>query len=173
MRGGEPWSLSPEAYGRFLCQLFDLWYRDWAAGSYHCIRCFDDYIHLLLSEPGSSCAACGACGSYFVVESDLSVYPCDFFATDEWRLGRLGEASLADLASGERSRAFFRAWTDGPAECAACRWRPLCKGGCKRDWVRDASGFHNYYCPAFRMLLDHAFPAMQTIARAEWRARRS
>lgn len=173
VRGGELWSLSPEAYGRFLCQLFDLWYRDWAAGSYHSIRCFDDYIHLLLGEPGSSCAACGACGSYLVVESDLSVYPCDFFATDEWRLGRLGEASLSDLASGERSRAFFRAWTDGPPECAACRWRPLCKGGCKRDWVRDASGFHNYYCPAFRMLLDHAFPAMQTIARAEWRARRS
>lgn len=173
VRGGEPWSLSPEAYGRFLCQLFDLWYRDWAAGSYHSIRCFDDYIHLLLGEPGSSCAACGACGSYLVVESDLSVYPCDFFATDEWRLGRLGEASLSDLAASERSRAFFRAWADGPAECAACRWRPLCKGGCKRDWVRDASGFHNYYCPAFRMLLDHAFPAMQTIAQAEWRARRS
>ena len=27
VRGGEPWSLSPEAYGRFLCHLFDLWYR--------------------------------------------------------------------------------------------------------------------------------------------------
>ncbi|MBR0041199.1 MAG: hypothetical protein IJP64_07450 [Oscillospiraceae bacterium] len=67
-RGGRPWSLKPEAYGQFLCRLFDLWYRDWEQGSYHSIRLFDDHIHLLLGEAGSTCATCGNYGAYFVVE---------------------------------------------------------------------------------------------------------
>lgn len=93
-RGGQPWSLEPEAYGRFLCRLFDLWYRDWESGQYHSIRLFDDQIRLLLGDSGSTCATCGQCGAYFVVEGDGSVYPCDFFALDEWRLGVLAEQIL-------------------------------------------------------------------------------
>ncbi len=88
-RGGRSYSLTPEAYGKFLCRLFDLWYRDWETGNYHSIRLFDDYIHILLGDGASICAACGRCGAYFVVEGDGSVYPCDFYVLDEWLMGSL------------------------------------------------------------------------------------
>ena len=170
-RGGRPWSLRPAAYGQFLCRLFDLWYRDWERGQYRSIRLFDDYIHLLLGDRESTCATCGRCGAYFVVEADGSVYPCDFFALDEWKLGTLGRQPLEDMARSETVRRFLAEGTEKPAECAACPWRLLCNGGCKNDWVWEAVGPRNYYCEAFRSLFAHASEKMAVIARAEHRAR--
>lgn len=170
-RGGRQWSLKPEAYGQFLCRLFDLWYKDWENGHYHSVRLFDDYIHILLGDGGSTCATCGQCGSYFVVEGDGSVYPCDFFSLDEWRLGRIGEQSLSEMAEGETARRFLDWGREKPAECADCRWRALCNGGCKNDWLTDARGEHNYYCRAFQMLFEHSAQHMAYIAQAERRQR--
>ena len=170
-RGGRPWSLTPEAYGGFLCRLFDLWYRDWERGDYHSVRLFDDHIHLLLGESGSTCATCGRCGAYFVVEGDGSVYPCDFFVLDEWRLGKLGEQSFTEMAGSETSRRFLSWGLEKPAECAACPWRALCNGGCKNDWVPASDGPHNYYCRSFRMLFEYAGERMAAVAQAERRAR--
>ena len=43
----------------------------------------------------------------------------------------------------------------------------MCNGGCKNDWVQGPDGPYNYYCEAFRALLDYAMPRMANIARAE------
>ena len=172
-RGSRPWSLKPEAYGRFLCQLFDLWYRDGERGNFHSIRLFDDYIHILLGDGGSTCATCGQCGSYFVVEGDGTVYPCDFYSLDEWRLGRIGEQSLTAMAECETARRFLSWGMEKPATCLSCRWRALCNGGCKNDWVQETDGARNYYCKAFRMLFEHSFERMALIARAEQAQRKN
>lgn len=167
-RGQAPFSLTPQAYGTFLCTLFDLWYRDWEQGDYCSVRLFEDYVHLLLGEAGSTCATCGRCGSYFVVEGDGSLYPCDFFALDQWRIGALGERPLAELAEGETARRFLAWGREKPEECAACPWRQVCSGGCKNDWT---DGPHNYFCPAFRALFDYAGERLLRVARAEAAAR--
>lgn len=173
-RGQMPWSLTPEDYGKFLCRLFDLWYQDWEKGDYHSIRLFDDYIHLMLGDcSASTCATCGHCGGYFVVEADGSVYPCDFFALDEWKVGRIGDQSLSEIAGNEGFRRFLTRGLKKPDECAACRWRGLCNGGCKNDWIVDSSGDHNYYCSSFRTLFGYAETRMLHIARCEWEACRS
>ena len=171
-RGSRQWSLKPEAYGQFLCRLFDLWYRDWETGNYHSIRLFDDYIHLLLGDGGSTCATCGQCGGYFVMEADGSLYPCDFFTLDEWRIGKLGEESLSVIAESEIFRRFLSQSAQKPVECTACLWRGLCNGGCPNDRINDEKGVHNYYCDAFRMLFEHSGERMQRIAGAELAERR-
>lgn len=170
-RGQEPWSLTPEAYGRFLCQVFDLWYQDWTAGDYHSVRLFDDYIHVLLGDGASTCATCGKCGAYLVVEGDGSVYPCDFYALDQWKLGNLRETSISELSAGEKAGSFLKWGTVKPAECFVCAYRAICNGGCKNDWFTDGTGPHNYFCPSFKALLNHALPRMKQIARAERTAR--
>lgn len=172
MRGQEPWSLTPDAYGDFLCRLFDLWYQDWADGDYCSIRLFEDYVHILLNDGASTCATCGKCGSYLVVEGDGSAYPCDFFVLDEWKIGSLAEKSIAELASGAKAVDFLRWGNKKPAECAACPYGGICGGGCKNDWYMDETGPHNYFCASFKALLRHAMPRMQAIARAEAAARR-
>ena len=171
-RGQEPWSLTPELYGRFLCRAFDLWYRDWAGGDYHSIRLFEDYVHILLGDGASTCATCGKCGAYLVLEGDGSAYPCDFFVLDDWKIGNIGQMSVADLAAGEKSASFLRWGSVKPAECAACPYGAICNGGCKNDWYTDETGPHNYFCASFRELLDHALPRLQQIARAELAAKR-
>ncbi len=172
LRGQHSYSLQPETYGRFLCRCFDLWYQDWKRGEYCSVRLFEDYVHLLVGDAPGTCATCGRCGSYFVVEGDGSVYPCDFYVLDRWRLGALGEQSLSEMDGGA-VRTEFLAWgREKPGECADCRWRTLCSGGCKRDWTEGADGVHNYYCGAFRALFSHAEQKLLEIARAERQARR-
>ena len=171
-RGQHSFSLQPETYGRFLCRCFDLWYRDWKRGDYCSVRLFEDHINLLLGEAPGTCATCGRCGSYFVVEGDGGVYPCDFYVLDRWRLGSLPAQTLSELDGGAVRAAFLDWGTQKPTECADCRWRLLCNGGCKRDWVEAPDGPHNYYCEAFRALFAHAEPKMAEIARAEQLARR-
>ena len=166
-RGTLPWSLEPYAYGRFLCQLFDLWFRDWEKGDYHSIRLFEDYVHLLLCEDGSTCATCGHCGSYFAVEADGSVYPCDFYALDEWLIGNLCTQPLDIIMENDTFRNFLNLGLEKPSECSSCFWGPLCAGGCKNDWVQAENGIHNYYCSAFRMLFSYAGDRMVRIARSE------
>lgn len=171
-RGCMPWSLKPDEYGKFLCQLFDMWYRDWENGKYHSIRLFDDYIHLILGDnSASTCATCGQCGGYFVVESDGTTYPCDFFALDDWVIGRIGEQDLSDMKASENYRRFLALGSEKPGECSSCRWHALCRGGCKNDWIKVGNGTSNYYCSSFRTLFSYAEARMLRIARCEWKHR--
>lgn len=166
-RGREPWSLTPEAYGSFLCRVFDLWYQDWAAGNYHSIRLFEDYVHILLGDGASTCATCGKCGAYLVIEGDGSVYPCDFFVLDNWKIGSIREMSIGEMAASERAAAFLDWGSVKPAQCGDCPYSAICNGGCKNDWYTDETGPHNYYCASFRKLLDYALPRLRQIAQAE------
>lgn len=171
-RGAMPYSLRPEDYASFLCRLFDAWYQDWRAGQYVSIRLFDDYIHLAMGLPAGTCSTCGSCGSYFVVEADGSVYPCDFYALDPWKMGNIHDNDLQQLQSGDVAEQFAKEGRIHPQECAQCRWYRLCNGGCKRDWYQVNGRKQNYYCPAFRQFFAYAAPKMAMIVQTE-AARRS
>ena len=170
-RGSLPFSLTPDAYGKFLCGLFDAWYRDWKAGTYTSIRYFEDLVHLLLGEPASACATCGNCGAYCVAEGDGSVYPCDFFVLDPWRMGSVTEDGYDALLQAPAARRFLARGQERPLECQSCPYLRLCGGGCKRDWVEADGAVHNYFCASFRALLSYALPRLTEIARAEAAAR--
>lgn len=170
-RGNMPFSLTPKAYGQFLCRLFDLWFEDWANGNYHSIRLFDDYINILLGCGSSvTCATCGRCGAYFVVEGDGSIYPCDFFVLDKWRMGVLGENTLMEMANSQQARDFLRWGREKPAACRSCRWFLLCNGGCKNDWEHTSEP-KNHYCEALKVFFAHAEQRLILIAKEELRAR--
>lgn len=171
-RGSAEFSLTPKAYGAFLCRLFDLWFADWQEGRYHSIRLFEEYVNLLLGERNVTCSTCGRCGGYFVTESDGSIYPCDFFVLDAWEMGRLGETTLAQMAQGETAARFLAQSEQKPTACGTCRWRALCNGGCKKDWQQGEKGTRNYFCEAFQTFFSHAEQRLLVVARAEARARR-
>ena len=165
-RGSMPWSLSPEAYGRFLCAVFDEWAKDWRNGQYVSVRQFDDWVHMAMGLPPGSCAAAGQCGGYLVAEADGSLYPCDFYALDEWKLGGV-EAGLKDLLAGEKLRLFMRRSVRKPAKCAGCPHFRLCRGGCPRDWTERNGQTENYFCPAFQMFFAYASDRIVQIAALE------
>ena len=92
--GGQAYSLTPEHYGRFLCGVFDAWYDQLQQGNYVSVRNFEDYLRILLGMPPTSCASSGSCGHYLTVEGDGSLYPCDFYVLDEWKLGDLSRCTV-------------------------------------------------------------------------------
>ncbi|MGN1025939.1 MAG: hypothetical protein ACI4P4_05990 [Faecousia sp.] len=47
------------------------------------------------------------------------------------------------------------------SECAACKWRLLCRGGCRRDRDYFEKGLgKNYYCSAYKSFFDYAYPKL-------------
>lgn len=166
-RGSMPFSLTPKDYGYFLCGLFDVWYRDWELGQYTSVRLFDDYVHLTMGLPASTCATSGHCGNHFVVEGDGGIYPCDFYVLDKWYLGKVWEAPLEVLSESDKARDFLAGGQRKPVSCQDCQWLPLCNGGCKRDWSEEDGTLKNYYCTSFRRFFDYAAPRITAIARRE------
>ena len=96
-RGKTPYALNPEQYGMFLTELFNLWYEDWKKGEQPYIRQFENYIGILLGYQPESCEQRGSCGIQNVVEADGSVYPCDFYALDEYKLGNFNCNRLEEI----------------------------------------------------------------------------
>ena len=169
-RGSMDYSLTPQGYGKFLCGLFDAWYADWRRGEYISVRLFEDYVYNLMGLPCGTCASAGVCGKYLVVESDLRVYPCDFYCLDSWLLGSLRESSVQQLLESPREKTFLGE-VRGDA-CRECPWYPACRGGCKRDYHSPGGRAENYHCPAFRQLFAYAWPRLTEAARQEAAARR-
>lgn len=170
-RGTMPFSLSPEDYGIFLRESFRLWYADWKRGAYTSIRIFEDMVYNAMGLPCSNCAQSGQCGHYLVIEADGSAYPCDFYALDSWKLGTIGTASVQDLLQCDTANRFIHQRCCPPEECSGCAYRTLCRTGCFRDWEQTPSGYHNYYCHSFQILLEYAVPYLQEIVDAEFCAR--
>lgn len=165
-QGQQNYSLTPELYARFLCALFDAWYRDWKTSTYVSVRLFEDYIHLLMGGPAVTCSTTGRCGGYMVVEGSGVVYPCDFFCLDAYKLGTVQADTLHSLLASEKMRVFIADGWQIPAECQPCRWVHLCRGGCKRDCDPADKAQRSYYCKALQKFFAYAELRLCEMARA-------
>lgn len=165
-RGGHDWSLTPEKYARFLKTLFDLWYQDVKAKRFIYIRYFENLVGMLLGYPPESCGLSGRCVIQHVVEADGSVYPCDFYALDEMRLGNIREDSFEQLGKSKAALDFLAVPTHEAPACQGCRWRPICRGGCRRDREPVIGGMpaQNYFCPSYQEFFAYAYPRLEEIA---------
>jgi len=164
--GGEnpPFNVTPEGYGRFLCDLFDLWQAD---GHRVSIRHFDAILERLISGVSPLCIFGKRCDSYVVVESNGDVYPCDFFVYHRWRLGNLGKTHLAELSISEKRREFASMKSRLAERCGDCEWVEWCQGGCMKDrlFAGDPNRTPTYLCDAYRRFFAHAAEDFRRLAR--------
>ena len=156
------YALSPRAWGEFLIRAFDFYERAFNANRAVSIRNFDDWMRVLLGGEPASCAMIGRCSLNYLIESDGDVYPCDFYALDQWRLGSIVESNFLRLSSSETARRFMAESLPVPDECRACRYGALCRNGCRRE--RDEEG-KNRWCASIRMLMDARLTRMERLAR--------
>ena len=161
-------ALSAGRYGDFLCRLFDLWYADIMAGKHIYNREFENWIGILAGVEPEDCGMRGICSEQYLIEADGSVYPCDFYALDEYAIGNILTESFDEIDEKREKTGFIAGSARLPAECHECRWAPLCRGGCRRN--RDENG-KNRFCGAYRQLFDHAAPRMVILADAVRRQR--
>ncbi len=150
-----PFSTTPEAYGDFLCELFDAWLPE--ALDCVSIRIFDGLLRRELTGDSGLCGFETICGHCPVVEHNGDVYPCDFFVQPEWKLGNIVTTPIEKLFARGRLRRFAGAKHRLPDACADCRWAGQCMGGCLKDRQRIAGGFNHpsHFCAAYKRLFEH------------------
>lgn len=104
----------------------------------------------------------GCCGLQYLVEADGSIYPCDFYGLDQYRLGNILSNSWAELDRAREALGFVETSMRVPEECKSCQWYPLCRNGCRRDRLETAEGLgRNYYCQAYAGFFSYALPRLR------------
>lgn len=156
VHGQTSFSLLPETYGQFMVDLFDLWFDDFKRGEQPFIRQFENYAALAVGYMAESCDQRGSCGIQNVVEADGSVYPCDFYMLDEYRLGNFNEDRLDAIDEKRCEIGFVERPLALDEKCKSCEYYRLCRGGCQRN--RDYNGntglYQNYFCKGYQMFFE-------------------
>ncbi|MFV0253170.1 MAG: anaerobic sulfatase maturase [Beutenbergiaceae bacterium] len=159
-------SVDPQAYGRFLSDIFDEWVgRD--VGEVF-VQDFDVTLANLFGQH-SLCVHAPECGSAIAVEHNGDVYSCDHYVEPDYLLGNVDTDSMADLVRSPRQREFGRAKrTTLPPQCVQCPVRWACHGGCPKDrFACTGTGEPglNYLCPGYYGFYTHVQPAMEEMGK--------
>jgi len=153
-----PESVTSEAYGRFLCTVFDEWIHH-DLGKLE-IQFFAEMSLVWSGGTANVCWMAPRCGRVLIVEHDGSVYSCDHFVTPEHRIGDLKTSLLSALVDSRVQRRFGDDKRDRlPAQCRACSWLTVCNGGCPKDrfaLAEDGEPGLNYLCSGLRQFFAHA-----------------
>ncbi|MGI6030072.1 MAG: anaerobic sulfatase maturase [Eubacteriales bacterium] len=159
--------LTPKRYGQFLHAVFQAWYGDLCQGRYTSVQHIDHYLGVLRGEPPLLCSMTGHCACQFVMEADGSVYPCDFYVTDEWKVGNILDNGFEEMANHPNARRFVEISLDRGEKCRACQWFALCRGGCRRDRepVTGTGMAENVFCESYRSFFQQDFEALARAAR--------
>lgn len=163
--GNNSYSLTPEQYGNFLCDLFDMWYKDFLEGKRLSIRSFDNILQMLLGYPPESCSMNGRCSVNPVIEADGSVYPCDFYVLDQWNLGNINKDDFNQIINSKTAEKFIEISNSLPSKCLKCHYLPICRGGCRRykEPIINDSMKHNYFCAAYKKFYEYSLPRFENI----------
>lgn len=162
-----PFSIRPEQWGHFLCDIFDEWVRH-DVGRYY-VNLFDATLANWMGVAPGICTMARQCGHAGVMEHNGDVYSCDHFVFPEFRLGNIRQHPLAEMMYGEQQQRFGRAKTDSlPRQCRECRWIGACHGECPRNrfaLTADGEPGLNYLCEGYRRFFAHAAPYMNLMKR--------
>ena len=165
VQGGYEYSLTPERYEEFLKTTFDSWYLDMKSGRYVYNRYFENLMMIIARQGAESCNMRGVCGVQWVIEADGSVYPCDFYALDEWYLGNINHDSFETMEQQRQTLGFIEWSKQIPEDCKNCRYFGLCRNGCRRNRepVTSTSTQKNYFCSAYKNFIEYAYSRLAEI----------
>lgn len=165
---GKPFSLQAETYGYFLIETFRLYKEAFYKGKFVSIRTFDNFLAMLNGLPPDNCAMNGHCMTNFLIEADGSVYPCDFYVLDKWRMGSILDSSFYKLEKSQVVNRFMAMSDILPGECKSCRWLALCRGGCRRDREPFVDGrfSKNRLCKSYKYFFETCHNELLYLAKA-------
>jgi uncharacterized protein len=146
-----PFTITPAQYGRFLCEVFELW---WPERRRVRIRIFDNIAEALAGQKPGTCTMHETCDSYVVVEYNGDVYPCDFFVESGWKLGNIGLDSWTEIARRAKRYQFASKKAIAHRECQVCEYQSICHGGCPKFRHGPNRRFEDldYFCGAYKMI---------------------
>ena len=163
-------SVPAEAFGLFLCTVFDEWMRQ-DIGRIK-VQIFEEAARTAFGQEHTLCILSKTCGGVPVIEHSGDFYSCDHFVDAQHHLGNIRETPLVALLESPAQRAFGQAKLDTlPRTCQVCEVRDMCNGGCpKNRFLRTPEGQAglNYLCAGYKRFFRHCQPFVAAIA-AVWR----
>jgi uncharacterized protein len=168
--GVSPDTVPSEAWGDFLCAVFD----EWVAGDIGRVKIqiVEEAARTAFGQEHSLCIFRPVCGDIPVVERDGDFYSCDHFVDEAHRVGNIRETPLVELLESPAQRAFGLAKQEKlPRVCRACDVRVICNGECpKNRFMRALDGEPglNYLCAGYKKFFTRVRPFVAEVA-AEWR----
>ena len=167
------YTLTAEDYGKFLDETFNLWYEDIMSDKRISVRHFDNYTKIILGEEPEACDMVGHCNMNAVLESDGSMYPCDFYVLDEFKVGNINESTFEELFKSEAEMRFLRTSLVVDEKCKVCRYFKICRGGCRRHKELTAEGnYENRFCESYKYFFEKNIDKMVKVAEYVMKIRR-
>jgi uncharacterized protein len=149
------YSLSPEAWGRFMCKIFDLWHEDFTNNRpAPNIRFIENAFHAHLGLSSPECTYMDECVTYLVLEHNGDVFSCDYLVGNETKLGNIHSHKMIEMLNSPQQLSFGKAKRKIHDDCTSCQWQSYCFGGCPK--YRDKQTQKYYFCESWKMFLDHS-----------------
>ncbi len=162
----EDWCCDPDDFGEFLCKIFDEWYERDLGRIY--VHYFDATVEVYMGRVSPLCTLGPMCGKGVAVEHDGSVYACDHYVYQEYRLGNILEAPIEALIFTEKQEWFgTNKERMLPRQCRECRYLATCFGECpKNRFIKTIDGEPglNYLCSGWKRFFSHAEERIAAIA---------
>lgn len=155
--GASKYSISPEGYGKFLTDIFDIWVRHDVGDVF--VQIFETTLAQWCGYPAGVCTLGEYCTNALTVEHNGDVYPCDHYVSDEFRLGNIACQSLVEIFRSQKRIDFTLAKKTGlPDNCRKCTYSFACHGECPKH--RFAENSENYLCKGLKHFFEHVEPYM-------------
>jgi uncharacterized protein len=168
--GVSPITVQAEAWGAFLCTIFDEW-REQDIGRVK-VQIFEEATRTAFNQEHSLCIFRPTCGDIPVVEHNGDFYSCDHYVDVEHRLGNITETPLVELLERPAQRTFGETKMETlPSYCRECGVRAMCNGGCPKNRfleTPDGEPGLNYLCAGYKRFFTHCQPFVSEVA-ALWR----
>lgn len=159
-----PWTVQALPWGKALCDLFDMWLAEQGRVS---VRYFDALLYTIITGKSGICHTDTKCGQYAVVEHNGDIYPCDFFVSNQWKLGNIHNTAWPAVWQHPTYMAFRQAKNILADTCSACEWVYLCAGDCPKHRGHFTNTFHttcSWLCEGYRIFFAHAVPILTALA---------
>jgi len=165
-------SVPAEAFGKFLCTIFDEW-KEKDIGNIK-IQIFEEALRQAFGEEHTLCIFKKICGRVPVIEVNGNFYSCDHYVDDEHMVGNINYIELSDMLNSEKQKSFGLAKLNTlPQYCVNCDVRDMCNGECPRNRfinTPDGEPGLNYLCPGYKMFFRHIKPFAEAVS-AAWQSR--
>ena len=160
--------ISPEDYGQFLCEAFDVWYHH--GNPDISVRFFDNILARYLGEEPELCILRARCPTTLIIEPNGEVYPCDFYISDDYTVGNVGMDGLDTILQNATYQRFLHQKAILPRACQTCEWLAICHGGCPRNraeqrWTETETGVDvDYFCGSYQQVYRYGHERMANLA---------
>lgn len=156
------YSLTPEEWGEFLIDLFDVWLQK--DDSRVKIHILESLLQSLIGGKPTICTYFKDCTRFFSVDYNGDIYFCGrFLGNTNLRLGNINESSLNEIIAGAKLREISGLVSFMRQECIGCEWSNACNGGCPSHRYSPGQKLDApyYFCESTKIILNHMKARLQ------------